>query len=937
MVALALTLVTLLFVLVLGLGLTAALRRGPLGTFDVLLAPATGFAVVCALATPLSWVGVPVNRFAAGLVSVLALAALAALITQWARILPALRRSLPFAPICVLAFGLVGAPMLTFGLNWLSYANDDGINYALSAERLRVEGLYTVPNKTQLVGDRNIVADFFYLNGIQPERYGAEEMLAVFSSTVHLESLRALMPMEIAIHLAALLAAAALVYRSRNGRRAALVVAIALACAALFAFGTLEQLLAQSFGLMYLSAAVARTCDPRLLETRGWDRAGAIALCALLFVALAEAYPEALPFAVLTVLAFHFARRPDRVRDRSTLLAGTAVLGVAWLAFYMRNILFVLLGRLDRSNQAAASTFPYFMVPSGPPNLFGLFGIELFPPEPLLSAAILGGLLLLALLVGLAVAEVRKAEPVAYLMLVYCVLAIVLFRENEGFSLFKLAMYVQAALWCVFALGFVRVMSSRRPGTRAAASVIAVLLVGANIATQQNYVAASRSTREVVGRFVEVPDASGGPLLDELGALRRGIPQRGAVVSDAIDQTLSKIEGFYARDRTSLLFPTADMLPLTGYNAEHATRPFYSHRFDRVARALSDARQVNFRRETFRTQGGPKAVFTLDERLTGDIGQYWLNGSDEGVFNRSGLRESHDVNAASPARLHGALVFVESTIGLPNFGHRDPIAVFPLESDYFAKGDSMEAFGRYVLFEVLGAQSPLRIQLALTETLRGDGDERVPPVSVVGTQRVGFSAVGRGSADLVSDPVVPRRIGGRSFVLLDLGEAPAQLPFPRHGLMLLWGRGLALDNRRVAAFVRNVSVVDPRRQGPVTSRITHFPADLLSPRARYSGIYEDGWGSDDMAVTLDAGTRGEVHLRGVVPNIGDQTFYTNVQTFVDGFPVETNRLSVGDVDVAVFAGPGVHRIEWRFSRFQRLPNGDHRPVSLQLSSIESAG
>jgi hypothetical protein len=246
----------------------------------------------------------------------------------------------------------------------------------------------------------------------------------------------------------------------------------------------------------------------------------------------------------------------------------------------------------------------------------------------------------------------------------------------------------------------------------------------------------------------------------------------------------------------------------------------------------------------------------------------------------------------------------------------------------------MNGIGRYVLFEVLRPQLPLRVRIAFTDSLRADQVNGIPPASIIGTKRVYFPLLGRGSADVISGPVVPQIIDGHAYILLDMGAKPTMFVRPRTGLMGLWGREMQIDRRLLTAFLRDVSAVGPGFEDSAPSEISAFPEALRPARGvEYSGIYEDGWASEDFAATLRVGDSGAVHLRGVVPFIDDEEFRTDVACLVDGFPSAAEHLGIGEVDVPVLAGIGVHKIECRFSRFQHLPGTDHRPVTMLVHSI----
>ena len=330
------------------------------------------------------------------------------------------------------------------------------------------------------------------------------------------------------------------------------------------------------------------------------------------------------------------------------------------------------------------------------------------------------------------------------------------------------------------------------------------------------------------------------------------------------------------------------------------------------------------------TDGSARKDFFVADRLPEQrLRALWVTGSDNSPFNR--VRLAGMLGVRNVLGAPNILAFISSDLGKGYFSHVDPIGVYALEPDFYGGRTSMSGVGRYLLFEVLDPRPPIRLRLSFTETLRGDGENRLPRVAAIGARRSFFPVTGRGSAAVVTEPITPRIIAGHAYILLDLGLKPIRFAYRRSGLMQLWGADIPIDPRYLSGFLRDLSVVSGNVVYP--ARLARFPDDLLDPSAEYSGIYEDGWASEDMSTTLRVGPSGQVELVGQVPLIHDAGFWTNVTVLVDGFPAVSKRLTVGAARVTVMTGSGTHTIEWRFSRFQRLPGGDHRPVTVLIDSI----
>ena len=202
-----------------------------------------------------------------------------------------------------------------------------------------------------------------------------------------------------------------------------------------------------------------------------------------------------------------------------------------------------------------------------------------------------------------------------------------------------------------------------------------------------------------------------------------------------------------------------------------------------------------------------------------------------------------------PEAVRNYLVYVvsslgkSSTYGSPEARSAGFVSLYLPESDYFHAGGIISALGRDVLFGVLKPDHSVRIVLDYTASLNADGDNRIPPASVIGSDRVFFQGQGRGSARLFSPPARPQTIAEGSYLCLDMGSGGKMFPERRKGIMRMYGNDVRTDPRRITGFVRDISAISEEeylRMDPPASLKT-FPRDLFNANLEYSGIYEDGW------------------------------------------------------------------------------------------------
>jgi hypothetical protein len=227
----------------------------------------------------------------------------------------------------------------------------------------------------------------------------------------------------------------------------------------------------------------------------------------------------------------------------------------------------------------------------------------------------------------------------------------------------------------------------------------------------------------------------------------------------------------------------------------------------------------------------------------------------------------------------------------------------------------------------------------LTNTLKTDGNNALPPVAVVGARRVSLPIVGRGAARVFSGVVSPQSTSGMDFIGLDVGvDEKAVRERRRSNLMLLYGNDVRADQRNMTVFARDISIIDDARYRSMVapSFVRRFPADLANMNLEFSGIYEDGWTSEDSRFVLQTDGGSTVMVRGVVPTVNDPKFHTTLCIAIDGKQAGCTTLDTGQFTFAaqtVAAKRGKHEIRLHFDRYQRLGNGDGRPVAMLAEFI----
>ena len=524
----------------------------------ILISPAVGIAATIFPIFLLSRAGLPVKDFADWLLPALGGFSLLVLIIR-KPILP-WRHIRWLALILFIAALLTGWPMLDYGFNWVSYANDDMANYCLGAQRFLNHGFFDPPNLNDLFAGKDYSQAYWFLHVSAAVRSGSELILAAVWGLTGLNAHEIFMPVILALHLSLIFSGAALVAGPVRSAKAPLIAAGLLAISPLLTLGTLYQLIAQDGGLALLCAAVVLVYRKVSVKPVKRLLKGCIS-GAIVLVALFVWYPEVLPFLGLGWVVY-FALRLWQKGSIAALriVAPVLVIGIVVFSlqlqqgFIVSALKFMLLQAKGgmKHHDVHASLFPYFLVPSGIPALLGIIPIAGDYRGLELSGAIAAGLLILVWIVYKVVSQAKAGTPASAMALVMLLMWVVFFARNNDFALFKLSMYIQpfliATVACVLTMW-------KYPAQRWVAFSTIVLLTF-NIASQFAY--SRKSTGESGSGLIEIPHASSEKINRQFSLLM-GEVKKTAIKKDYIADTtnivIAKFQALYSLGE-SFYFPS---------------------------------------------------------------------------------------------------------------------------------------------------------------------------------------------------------------------------------------------------------------------------------------------------------------------------------------------------------------------------------------------
>lgn len=929
---------------------------------STLIAPALGVAVVVLPVFFLNRLGLPVQSFGRILIVVLGLLASGVLIIK--RPLFPFRRLVPYFGVLLAALFLVAWPMALYGFDWLSFCNDDMANYCLAAQRFLQHGFFDIPNLDEFSEGRNYSLAYWFMHVAGGVRSGSELMLSVIWALSGLNAHQIFMPVIIALHLSLIGSAASLVSGFSHHKKAPFIAAGLMAISPLTALGTLYQLIGQVGGLALLCGAITLLYRPQSTKPISKLLVRNIP-AALMSASLFVWYPEALPFlglGWLLYLALVFRR--SRELAKRILIPALVVCAILLIGLnqYVITALQFMLGQasggMGGAQDLSSLLFPFYLIPSGIPTLWGLVPIAGNVKEPFLSLAIGVGILLSFWLLKVLKKQLMVPSLPAVMSACMLSLSVLLFFRNNDFGLYKLAMYLQP-----FLLGVVAISLSKRSWkiSPSQSALVGGVLFVCLLVSQQSYIA--KSTGELGGGLVEIPHASSQKINQQFtNTLKEGTQDRlDCLLLDTNNVVLAKFQALYTQGRTAVFICKDFMIkiletPPIGKGGL-LTKNIWAEKSAGYNRknVWLDGRLNSFEAPA-NTRAALQDYMLLSASGRNDIiGRYYKTGEGS-YFSKEKKPKNH-------------LYFVHSQMGQSYYfaTEKKRVSFFPLEKDPLFIGKEFSSLGRYFLFMVQGATPNPRLLLELTSTVLKPNGSQLPHPNVQ-SATVGF--VGRGSGRVISSPLSLTVIDGVPYLTVDMG-LPFRLPTKLSGLMNLYGRHIPADPRLITAFGRDISLLSEEEyqsfQAPES--LENFPSDLGNKHLEYSGIYEDGWISEEAFFILaPKPTAQYLVVKGMIPQVGIQVdwaatfkgilmghfhkvyqarispFQTTITLQYAGEVVAQKNLSYGHFEIKVpfttamrkkidRSRPGRQRIDLKFDRYQILPGEDERIIGAKINFI----
>lgn len=905
-----------------------------------LISPTLGFSLQILIVSIINQAGYPVEKFGRWEATITSLLAIGILV--WKKPSFNLRLLTPFIGAALIVLVYSGWPLMKLGLGWLSYCNDDMANYCLAAKRSLHHAFFQVPTLEELTGgDYSQCYWFIYVRNFS--RYGCELLLASVSEVSGKNPLFVFMSTIVALGMTVPLGVAALVRSSHSKYKAMVLASWLVSLNPLFFLGVFYQLIAQVAGVALLCATAALLMQERFLWKRKCLLQQALVL-GTLGGALCITYPEITPFLGLGFLLW-IAIKSIQAKGIFWKPILLGLFGGVIALFWVRYNLFVYIVTLYNQIQHGTSTtlesdalFPYFLVPSGLPALFGFSALAdpFTKIEGYCYMAI--ATFFLFLWIVAVIHSFQKGKAAGCIAMVMIGMGGWLFYKQVGFGLFKLAMFMQPFIAIELALFFCRF--------RLLPSLLGLLIYcGLQLPVGIFYGISSLGLAN--SRFVEVPGISESQLLikepfsEKVLSLKSShiviekflaclINQPGQILN--INRNFDDIFFIYNlplffQAAIKKIHPYAENIFL-----EESLLSDYHSLFNQ--QRLLGTSVIQLKKEKY---SDAKIIRPLD-----DVEPF------NGLLSLVNHKEKSSFFQPALTVLNKAyLTYIFSDQGQHYYAsfNRKKISFYQKQKDPYSSSESIAGIGRYFLFEVTSPSPELYLRVAVTKSILNNGRTKLFKHALVkGEYDLPANFKGNGAANLFIGPLSPLIINGSSYLALDFGEEGQLLEKDTTGIMSLFRKTKRIDPRYLIGYARDISAITAEQYATMERprSIKDFPKDLAEAKTlEFSGWYEDGWISQHSYVVLGPRKQGEdLVIKGIIP--GTEKFISERQAVtvsVNGISIcDQQKLKTGPFEL-IFHSPSDEkkststRIDIEFSEVDKLPTPDDRPVSAKINYL----
>jgi hypothetical protein len=827
-------------------------------------------------------------------------------------------------------------PIFKFSFSWIAFGNGDAAYYENGAKYLLAFPLNGSPDISTFWRAMDYTQPAFHWYSVESYRFGAELLIAFTSLLKGKDTIQIFMPTILILQLSLSAATLGCIQKlSSLSPKRDIFAILLIGISPLMALAVYSQLIAQVGGILlgivclFLFSGIYSTL-PNIDARDLW-----------LFITAASAlviwYPEIGPYVFVPIFGYLLKKFfQEGVKSRLAIFRAVVIVTSGVLIFagpnLFRSIKFILnqlvLIQTTDLPQNISSAFPYYLTPNGLPSLLGL------SPLNKVEYSFVGNLkIMLAILFFIAIFiaawKTRIIHDPFGAPAVFMLFAFIYFvYKQNGFASYKIAMFIQPFLiiliFAVFDKWKTKVIKKKLNVWAFISSTIIMVSLLFQITSQQYYTKAS--TGEAFIGFNEIPKGSTSKLALEIRSTCETYKKsQGVLISTSLNTTISSLIATTCVG-VPIIFPTQGFESSWAFG-KNSDSPINPQQIDLGKNFSMNSVWLENSISPDSNENRRQYYFEVINQQT------ILNFTRHKSLNAEWKFQITDKPTAQ-------LLFLNSSLGRARYPA--PFSFYSLEKDPLVNNGYMQGLGAVLLFQRIGTEKNPALLLEVSSSLLPLQDRKLPKIQLISSKKSELDVVGNGSARVISQAINFAKIGKREIAQINFLGKPREINVSsaRSGLAGLYNSKIKFDSRQVTTFGKRIELIDLRNffKNYNVKALKNFPMDLSSTDAIYSGIYEDGWASEHFYTMLRSTVGKEIVIRGQIPFLKNQKFFTFASIFINGEYVEARKLGLGDFEIRFPLNPSnspsqIYKIEVKFEDVQVLPGQDGRPVAALLSEI----
>lgn len=798
---------------------------------------------------------------------------------------------------------------LKFDLNWLSFVNGDFSFYSLASERFKNYGFSELPISGELYDVKDYSLAYWKYANEMGHRTGSEILLAYVSSVTGLNSHQVYMPFIVSIFIATIMTTGAIAYSILKNIKYSIAFMILLSVSPVMTIPIYLQLLAQALGLAHLILAIFLFTNC-IKDTSKKN----IIIFSIVVASFSIAYSEILPFLFLFLFFYMIYEYKIILLNKKDIFYKLLIFIILILILLNTHIIdliefikLVYFTSQESSNMTAIDNkivlFPTYLTPA-------LFSFSLgISPYGSVSNDIMIFSSVIILFIFIYYLYKKYNQNYSFILIIFLIfiaIGFLLFYKNHAYGVFKITMLINPFLILLIFFLIVNI----RTKLLAVVVYIAILVVFLT-----NHLENTKKINATFG-MSPVPLASLG-YIEQLKNIKNKALETNTqtILTDTYVRELSLLESYYFKGIE-----------------------FISPTFGSTIRPKDFEKTVIEKENIFQFSENTILEFENIQFYDKEQTSIILTPKNATILNKLNLDIKDKLTLHRLSDVENILLFKNTQLTTSTIGPNQTL--FQVEKDPMSISNTFSAIGRYHLYDILNFKKNSELLLEITSSYNKNEMYKLPSISIIGETKEKIHLVGSGSARVLIDNIKPKVIDNNSLLGIDFGYDGSYFENKKQFGYKLFNNQILQDPRKISLFARNISLLNKEKVENIyfnaPNYIKSFPQDLKNENLVYSGIFEDGWVTDEFYVNFVKKDASNITIKGLIPNFGDKNFNTKIEILVNNDSKAIKEVGIGEFEITIPVeelDSEKYNIHIKSSNLQTISNLDPRRVSFLIKEV----